>query len=89
VYTINGGSASKRYPQIVRGAARMEGSAIIDAEVVWFDSEGTPDSDRRSFCLLVRPSDLFTASLCGPKSSVAKASASRSRHPVRRARRRL
>jgi len=45
VYTINGASASKRYPQIVRDAARMEGSAIIDAEVVWFDSEGTPDFD--------------------------------------------
>jgi len=45
LYTINGANSSKRYPLIVRDAARMEGSAIIDAEVVWFDSEGTPNFD--------------------------------------------
>ena len=45
LYTINGANSSKSYPLIVRDAARMEGSAIIDAEVVWFDSEGTPDFD--------------------------------------------
>ena len=38
-------NSSKRYPLIVQNAARIEGSAIIDAEVVWFDSEGTPDFD--------------------------------------------
>jgi bifunctional non-homologous end joining protein LigD len=40
LYTINGADWSKRYPLIVRDAARIEGSAIIDAEVVWLDQEG-------------------------------------------------
>jgi bifunctional non-homologous end joining protein LigD len=40
LYTINGADWSKRYPLIVRDAARIEGSATIDAEVVWLDSEG-------------------------------------------------
>ena len=40
LYTINGADWSKRYPLIVRDAARIGGSAIIDAEVVWLDSEG-------------------------------------------------
>jgi ATP-dependent DNA ligase len=101
LYTINGANSSKRYPLIVRDAARIEGSAIIDAEVVWFDSEGTPDfdvlysgvNDGESFCMRVRSSDaewrgFSLQALCGPQSSVAKACAARSRHPVRRARRR-
>jgi bifunctional non-homologous end joining protein LigD len=45
LYTIDVANPSKCYPLIVRNAARIEGSAIIDAEVVWFDSEGTPDFD--------------------------------------------
>ena len=40
LYTMNGADWSKRYPLIVRDAARIDGSAIIDAEVVWLDSEG-------------------------------------------------
>src|SRR5262245_25167519 len=40
LYTINGADWSKRYPLVVRDAARIEGSAIIDAEVVWLDSDG-------------------------------------------------
>src|SRR5262245_29704620 len=40
LYTINGAEWSKRYPLVVRDAARIEGSAIIDAEVVWLDSDG-------------------------------------------------
>jgi hypothetical protein len=35
LYTITGANWSKRYPLIVRDAGRIEGSAIIDAEVVW------------------------------------------------------
>src|SRR5262245_58952165 len=35
LYTINGADWSKRYPLIVRDAAKIKGSAIIDAEVVW------------------------------------------------------
>jgi bifunctional non-homologous end joining protein LigD len=40
LYTINGANWSTRYPLIVRDAGRIEGSAIIDAEVVWLDSDG-------------------------------------------------
>jgi bifunctional non-homologous end joining protein LigD len=40
LYTINGANWSKRYPLIVRDAGRIEGSAIIDAEVVWLDPDG-------------------------------------------------
>jgi bifunctional non-homologous end joining protein LigD len=41
LYTINGADWSKRYPLIVRDAAKIKGSAIIDAEVVWLDAYGT------------------------------------------------
>ena len=40
LYTMKGADWSKRYPLIVRDAARIDGSAIIDAKVVWLDSEG-------------------------------------------------
>jgi bifunctional non-homologous end joining protein LigD len=40
LYTINGADWSKRYPLIVRDAAKVKGSAIIDAEVVWLDAYG-------------------------------------------------
>jgi bifunctional non-homologous end joining protein LigD len=40
LYTINGADWSKRYPLIGRDAAKMKGSAIIDAEVVWLDPYG-------------------------------------------------
>ena len=40
LYTINGANWSKRYPLIVRDAGRIDGCAIIDAEVVWLDSNG-------------------------------------------------
>jgi bifunctional non-homologous end joining protein LigD len=39
LYTINGANWSKRYPLIAEAAARIQGSAILDAEVVWLDSE--------------------------------------------------
>jgi bifunctional non-homologous end joining protein LigD len=45
LYTINGADWSKRYPLIVRDAARIEGSAIIDSEMVWLDQEGMAVSD--------------------------------------------
>src|SRR5262245_5356618 len=40
LYTMNGADWSKRYPLIVRDAAKIKGSAIIDAEVVWLDAYG-------------------------------------------------
>jgi bifunctional non-homologous end joining protein LigD len=40
LYTMNGADWSKRYPLIVWDAARIKGSAIIDAEVVCLDLEG-------------------------------------------------
>jgi bifunctional non-homologous end joining protein LigD len=40
LYTINGADWSKRYPLFVRDAAKIKGSAIVDAEVVWLDPYG-------------------------------------------------
>ena len=40
LYTINGANWSNRYPLIVRDAGRIDGSAIMDAEVVWLDADG-------------------------------------------------
>ena len=40
LYTMNGADWSERYPLIVKAAARIKGSAIIDAEVVCLDAEG-------------------------------------------------
>ena len=40
LYTMNGADWSKRYPLIVRDAAKIKGSAIIDAEVVWLAAYG-------------------------------------------------
>ena len=45
LYTMNGAEWSKRYPLIVKEAARIKGVAIIDAEVVWIGSEGVADFD--------------------------------------------
>jgi len=45
LYTMNGADWSKRYPLILKGAAKVKGSAIMDAEVVWLDSEGIPNFD--------------------------------------------
>jgi bifunctional non-homologous end joining protein LigD len=44
-YTINGADWSKRYPLIVGAAARIQGPAILDAEVVWLDSDGMAQFD--------------------------------------------
>jgi bifunctional non-homologous end joining protein LigD len=40
LYTMNAADWAKRYPRIVEQAAKIKGSAIIDAEVVWLDGEG-------------------------------------------------
>ena len=45
LYKMNGTDWSKRYPLILKGAAKVKGSAIMDAEVVWLDSEGIPNFD--------------------------------------------
>jgi bifunctional non-homologous end joining protein LigD len=45
LYTINGADWSKRYPLIVQAASRIEGSAILDAEVIWLGPDGVPDFD--------------------------------------------
>ena len=37
---MNGADWSKRYPLIIQDAARIKGSAILDAEVVCLDQEG-------------------------------------------------
>jgi ATP-dependent DNA ligase len=45
LYTINGADWSKRYPLITEAAARIDGSTILDAEVVWIDSDGAANFD--------------------------------------------
>ena len=45
LYTMNGADWSARYPLIVKAAARIKGSAIIDAEVVCLDADGVADFD--------------------------------------------
>jgi bifunctional non-homologous end joining protein LigD len=40
LYTINGADWSKRYPLIAEAARKIDGSAILDGEVVWLDSKG-------------------------------------------------
>jgi bifunctional non-homologous end joining protein LigD len=45
LYTTNGADWSKRYPRIVEQAARIKGSAIIDAEAVWLDRDGIAQFD--------------------------------------------
>src|SRR5512139_1888000 len=45
LYTMNGADWTKRYPCIGEQAAKIKGSAIIDAEVVWLDGEGVAQFD--------------------------------------------
>jgi bifunctional non-homologous end joining protein LigD len=45
LYTMSGADWSKRYPLIVESAARIEGTAILDAEVVWIGTDGVSDFD--------------------------------------------
>ena len=45
LYTINGADWSKRYPLITEAARKIDGSAILDAEVVWLDSDGAANFD--------------------------------------------
>jgi bifunctional non-homologous end joining protein LigD len=45
LYTINGADWSKRYPLIVEAARTIDGSAILDAEVVWLGSDGAANFD--------------------------------------------
>jgi bifunctional non-homologous end joining protein LigD len=45
LYTMNAADWTARYPRIAEQAARIKGSAIIDAEVVCLDAEGVADFD--------------------------------------------
>jgi bifunctional non-homologous end joining protein LigD len=45
LYTITGADWSKRYPLIVEAATKVNGNAIVDAEVVWLDSDGVAQFD--------------------------------------------
>jgi bifunctional non-homologous end joining protein LigD len=45
LYTITGADWSKRYPLIVEAAAKINGNAILDAEVVWLDPDGISQFD--------------------------------------------
>ena len=60
LYTMNAADWSDRYPVIVKDAARIKGTAIIDAEVVCAGKDGVPDFDRlhgRCRCLRFRSAD--------------------------------
>jgi bifunctional non-homologous end joining protein LigD len=46
LYTMNAADWSERYPLIVEDAARIKGTAIIDAEVVCAGKDSVPDFDR-------------------------------------------
>lgn len=46
LYTMNAADWSDRYPLIAEEAERVEGTAIIDAEVVCAGKDGVPDFDR-------------------------------------------
>ena len=43
--SINGTNWSKRYPLIAETVAHIQGSAILDAEVLWLDSDGMAQFD--------------------------------------------
>jgi bifunctional non-homologous end joining protein LigD len=45
LYTMNAADRTKRYPRIVEQAAQIKGSAIIDAEAVWLDTDGIAQFD--------------------------------------------
>ena len=42
---LNGNDWSKRYPPIIQDAAKIKGSAIIDAEAVWLGLDGAASFD--------------------------------------------
>jgi bifunctional non-homologous end joining protein LigD len=46
LFTMRGHDWTDRYPLIVEDAARLNVSAIMDAEVVCTDGKGVPDFDR-------------------------------------------
>jgi bifunctional non-homologous end joining protein LigD len=45
LYTMNGAEWSKRYLRVVEAAARIKGSAVMDAEVVCLDEKGVSNFD--------------------------------------------
>jgi len=45
LFTMNGNDWTKRYPRIVKEAARLRAPLIIDAEVVHLSPDGVPDFD--------------------------------------------
>jgi bifunctional non-homologous end joining protein LigD len=45
LYTMNGNDWTKRYPRIVKEAARLREPLIIDAEVVHLSADGVADFD--------------------------------------------
>jgi hypothetical protein len=51
LYTITGADWSKRYPLIVKAAAKISSNAILDAEVVWLDSDGVAQAWLRGYRL--------------------------------------
>jgi len=85
LYTMNGADWPKRYPLIIEGAARIEGSAIFDAEADWLDSDLVADfealhsranGERASACafdLLMFNDDDLRRRPCFARSCVGRA----------------
>jgi bifunctional non-homologous end joining protein LigD len=99
LYTITGADWSKRYPRIVEAAAKINGNAILDAEVVWIGSDGVADFDALhsrlkdqnavalAFDLMALDgNDLRRKPFAERKAALLKRT--RARHSVRRTRRR-
>jgi bifunctional non-homologous end joining protein LigD len=85
LYTMNGNDWTARYPRIVEQAARIKGSAIIDAEVVCLDADGVAQfedlhsrtSDRRAIAcafdlLMLDGDDLRGKPLAERKAALRK-----------------
>jgi bifunctional non-homologous end joining protein LigD len=86
LYTINGADWSKRYPLITEAARKIDGSAILDAEVVWLHSDGAANFD----ALHSRVNDQSAVALAfdlmsldGDKNRIQNARRERGRHLMR------
>lgn len=59
LYTMNGADWTKRYPRIVKEAARIKGDAIIDAEVVCAGPDGMADFEALHRIIMPLPAVLI------------------------------
>jgi bifunctional non-homologous end joining protein LigD len=75
LFTMNGNNWTDRYPRIVEEAARIKGTAILDAEVVCLDEKGTADQFAVACAfdlLMLNGDDLRRRPLVDRKSALAR-----------------